>query len=91
MHAIEILQKTLNPIFKRYNAEKVIVAGADQDVGLNLYVIGCPRAKQAEIRDEVISALVKPTGIMMIHVEAEMMIDTQVRMAGELLYERKCA
>ena len=91
MHTIEILQKTLNPIFKRYHAEKVIVAGADQDVGLNLYVIGCPRAKQVEIRDEVISALVKPTGLMMIHVEAEMMIDTQIRMAGELLYERKCA
>ena len=91
MHTIEILQKTLNPIFKRYNAEKVIVAGANQDVGLNLYVIGCPRAKQAEIQDEVISALIQPTGLMMIHVEAEMMIDTKIRMAGELLYERKCA
>ena len=91
MHTIETLQKTLNPIFRRYNAEKVIVAGANQDVGLNLYVIGCPRAKQAEIRDDVISALAQPTVLMMIHVEAEMMIDTQIRMAGELLYERKCA
>lgn len=91
MHTIETLQKTLNPIFKRYSAEKVIVAGTDHDVGLNLYVIGCPRAKQAEIRDEVISALVQSTGLMMMHVEAEMMIDAQIRMAGELLYERKCA
>ena len=91
MQSIENLQRTLQPIFKRHHAEKVFITGSDNDTVLNLYIVGCPRAKLPLIQEEICSALHQNTGIIMSHLESEMLIDSQIRKNGELLYEKKCA
>lgn len=91
MQSIENLRKTLNPIFMRHNAEEVFVADLNNDAVLNLYVVGCPRAKLPQIQKEIRVALRQPAGVAIMHVEAEMMIDSQIREGGELLYKKKCA
>lgn len=91
MQSIEKLRKTLNPIFMRHNAEEVFVADLNNDAVLNLYVVGCPRAKLPQIQKEIRVALHQPAGVAIMHVEAEMMIDSQIREDGELLYKKKCA
>ena len=91
MQNFKKLQSALNPIFMRHNAEKVFITGIGNDHVLNLYVVGCPRAKLPQIQEEIYSALYQPTGITMAYIEAEMMIDSQIRMSGELLYEKRCA
>lgn len=91
MQSIEKLQRTLQPIFKRHNAEKVFITGSDNDAVLNLYIVGCPRAKLPVIQEEISTALHQHMGIVMSHVESEMMIDSRIRKTGELLYEKRCA
>lgn len=90
MQSIETMHSALTPVFERYNVEKVFVTGLDNDAALNLYIVGCPRARLPQMQEEISSALLRLTGIVLTYIEAEMMIDSQLFQNGSLLYEKKC-
>lgn len=91
MQIIEQLKTTLQPIFVRHNAEKVFVTDSANDAVLNLYVVGCPRAKMSLIQEEISSALHSQTNVVMNHLESEMLMDYRIRSEGKLLYVKRCA
>ena len=91
MHNIAQLQRKLQPIFMRHNAEKVFVTDSMDENSLNLYVVGCSRVVIPVIQEEILRVLDKNSGINMNHLESEFLMDAQIRSSGKLLYEKICA
>ena len=89
MRSITDLQKALRPVFERHYTEKVYLTNLHNN-NMNFYIVGCTRAVLPALKNEIASALHGVDGIILNHVEAEMMIDGRIREKGILLYDSYC-
>ena len=86
MQNITDLQKTLQPVFERHYTEKVYLTNAHNN-SMNFYVVGCTRVGLNALKNDISSVLQCSDSITLNHIEAEMMIERNIRNNGILLYD----